>query len=308
MARTVKKIIEEDKEKADLGVDMPIEDDIVDETAAAGDQSPTPEETAEDLRQQLKEANERTARETERRREAEEAAAKASTTAGTAVQSQIATHETAIAGKITTAKTNLEAIKQQLKQAKTAQDSDAEVDLQDALTNARYELNTAEWEQKQFTTWKEAQNKAPVTAASPYTVREQAWIDSHPEFNTNKRFSRTAKLAAQDALDEGHKQDSEGYINYIESALREEGLLKAVAEPLSGAGDNTTASMAAAPNRTGNGSAAVASKNSKYPFLSPGFRIPPDWVQASEDQGFEDPREYANMRLEEEAKASSGRA
>ena len=308
MARTVKKIEEDDAKKASLGVDEA--ENLIVEDPPADETNPTPEETAEDLKKQLKEANERTARESERRREAEEIAAKASTTAGTAIQSQVATQEAAIEGKITTAQTSLDSIKQQLKQAKAAGDSDAEVELSDALNNARYQLNAAEWEKGNFTRWKEAQLKQPISAdaqKSPYTVKEQAWIDSHPEFGTSKKFSRAAKLLAQEALDEGHKQDSAGYFTYIESGLREDGFLAEEGEPLSGAGSNTngSTSVAAAPNNAANGSVHVVNKNAKYPYIPNGFRIPAEWVQAAKDQEFEDPREYANMRLEDEANQKS---
>lgn len=305
MARTVETIIEDDKDKASLGVD----DDGMDDSGLVDDGSdkgPTPEETAADLRKQLESANARADRETTARKEAETRALTASNTAGNAVQHQIVAQETAIEGKITTAKTNLDSIKAQLKQAKAAQDGDAEVELQDALTNARYELNTAEGEKKNFAAWKENQSKVPVRTenaapSSPYTTKEQAWIDSHPAFTKNKKFSRTAKIAAQEALDEGHKQDSPAYFQYIEDTLKENGLLGTVEEPLSGAG--TTTASAAAPNRSGTGSgSAPVNKNSKYPHLPKGFTIPAEWVQAATDQGFDDVREYANMRLEEESK------
>lgn len=311
MARTVEKILEEDENKASLDTDS---EELVDDTLVVEDDAnkgPTPEETAADLKKQLADANARADREAAGRKEAEAAASKASNAAGNAVQSQIVAQETAIEGKITTAKTNLDSIKSQLKQAKAAGDGDAEVELQDALTNARYELNTAEWEKKNFTTWKETQAKTTPArtepAASPYTVKEQAWIAGHPEFDKNKKFARTAKLAAQEAIDEGHKQDTPSYFQYIEDTLKENGLLGTAEEPLSGAGANTaSASLAAAPNRSGtsNGS-AVVNKNSKYPYIPKNFTIPADWVEAAQNQGFDDPREYANIRLEEESKGRS---
>lgn len=306
MSRTVEKILKDDESKASLGVD---EEEIIVDEDEVENKGPTPEEQVELMKKERDEANARADREAASRREAEERAESAATSAGTAVQSQIATHEAAIESKIGAAKTNLESIKQQLKQAKTAGDSDAEVELQDALTNARYELNSAEWEKKNFATWKEGQKTKPAADTekkSPYTTKEQAWIDAHPDFNKNPKFARMAKGAASAAL-EYHKQDSPGYFKYIEDMLEEYGLMGAKDEKddaLSGAGDNlASSSTAAAPNRDGNGSVAAVNKNSKYPYVPKGFTIPADWVQASQDQGFDDPREYANMRLEDEAKA-----
>ena len=308
MPRTVEKIMKDDEDKASLGVN---EEEIVvggeQETDETADKGPTPEEQVALMKKERDEAIARADQEAAGRREAEERAESAATSAGTAVQSQIATHEAAIESKISAAKTSLESIKQQLKQAKAAGDGDAEVDLQDALTNARYELNTAEWEKKNFNTWKEGQKTrqpaAETEKKSPYTAKEQAWIAAHPEFDKNPKFSRMAKGAASAAL-EFHKQDSPGYFKYIEDMLEEYGLLNAQEEPLSGAGDTkTTASTAAAPNRDGSGAPAGPNKNSKYPYVPKGFTIPADWVQAAQDQGFDDPREYANMRLEDEAKS-----
>lgn len=307
MKRTPESIEKEDEKKAALGEDETLVDEQQDKEAPT---APTPDETVAALTKKLSEANARADRESAARVDAEAAAATASANAGSAVQSKIAIQKTAMEGKIGAAKTNLDAIKQQLKQAKLAQDGDAEVELQDALTNARYELNVAEWEQKQFTVWEETQAKRPAATAEsklPYTAKEQAWIDAHPDFVKSKKFSRIAKVAAQEALDEGHKQDSDGYFKYIEDTLQESGLMSAAEEPLSGAGTNNSTSMAAAPNRTGTGDAPPVGKNAKYPFIPSGYRIPADWVQAAQDQGFDDPREYANMRLEEESKPGMSR-
>lgn len=311
--RTVEKLIEDDEDKLTVGADDAGDSsvDSGDKTDLQTDTGPTPEEVAADLKKQLEDERAKSAREAKRAEEAEARAATASTTAGTAVQSQIVAQEQAIDGKITTAKTNLDSIKQQLKQARAAGDSDAEIDLQDAMTNARYELNSAEWEKKNFATWKEQQVKRPVDTAaapaSPYTTKERAWIASHPEFDSNKKFSRIAKVAAQEALDEGCKQDSSAYFEFIENALKESGLLSEEGDPISEAGKQTSTSTAAAPNRSGNGSAPIVNKNSKYPYVPNGFRIPADWVEAAQNQGFDDPREYANDRLKLEAEEKANR-
>ena len=246
MARTVEKILEDDDKKPALVTDEGADETLIEETG------PTPEEAAADLRKQLEAANARADREARAREDAETRANNASASAGNAVQAQITTQETAIEGKISLAKTNLESIKAQLKQARQAGDSDAEIDLQDAMTNARYELNTAEWEKKNFAAWKEDQAKrtTKVEASSPYTAKEQAWISSHPEFGTSKKFARVAKSAAADALEEGLKQDSDKYFQYIEDALTEMKLLKPETvddEPLSGAGASTATAAATGP-------------------------------------------------------------
>lgn len=318
MPRTVAKILKDDEGKADPQVTreeleaLSSEDEefpVVDNTKKQVDDTPTAEETVAKLQKDLAEEKAARLRETANRREAEERVASANAATNNAAQAQIITHEAAIDSKINAAKTNLDSIKTQLKTAKATGDGDAEVELQDALTNARYELNTAEWDKKNFNAWKANQENVSRQAAaapkSPYTIKEQAWIDAHPEFQTNKKFARLAKMVAQEALDEGHKQDSVGYFNYIENGMKEGGFSPDGEDPLSEAGRNTntnTTSLAAAPSRDGNGRSAPVRKNKDYPHIPDGFRIPPDWVQASKDQDFDDPREYANMRLEEENK------
>lgn len=304
MARTAESIQKDDENKVDL--EKP--EDIVDEgQQTKPDAGPTPEEVAADLRKQLEDANARADREAEARRVAEENTGAAVNKQRASFQNEIVTRETAIASKIDAAKTKLDSTKQQLKQAKSAGDSDAEVELQDALTNARYELNAAEWEKNQFTAWKtnaekQAQN-APQGSqrTSPYTDAEQAWISRHPEFNSSKKFARLAKLAAQEARDEGHAQDSKGYFDYIEGALKEDGLL-GTKDPTSGADNAGAASTATPPNRNGAaGGPVIVNKNSKYPYIPKGFTVPKEWVDAANDQGFDDPLEYANERIKIES-------
>jgi len=322
MPRNVKTILEEDKKKATLGGEeehlnegavgdedgILIEGEEEDKEKKTGsDKKKAAEDEAAELRKQLAAEKARAEREAARADDAEARATTADTKAKSALDQQIQTRESEIDAKISNAKTNLDSIKQQLKTARAAGDTDAEVDLQDAMTNARYELNAAEWEKKNFATWKTNQQKtsersSETDTTSPYTVKERAWIKQHPEFNTNKKFARIAKVAAQEARDEGLAQDSSAYFSYIEDALKDAGLLEGGEEPLSGAGENTstTTSVAAAPKNDG-GQKTTTGPNPKYPFIPRGFRIPSDWVQAATDQGFEDPREYANMRLENEA-------
>jgi hypothetical protein len=313
MPRTVKNILEEDEKKPAIDTTGGADDDndgiLVEDgegQLVVEDKKPSAEEEAIALREQLKKAREETQAESARANEAEKMAGNASAQAKDAFQQQIVTRDSEIDAKVAGAKTALDSVKHQLKQARASGDTDAEVELTDAMTDARYALNAAEWEKKNFSTWKENQKKIAVQQpaaepASPYTAKELAWIKDNPEFNTNKKFARLAKFAAEEARQEGLKQDSPAYFNYIESALQEHGLLSEAAEPLSGAGTNVRTSVAAAPQRNGGQSPTVGA-NKKYPSIPSGFRIPADWVQASEDQGFEDPREYANIRLEEEAR------
>jgi len=316
MPRTVQAIEEADKAKANLGVDDELESIDVDDLAAEKppvDKGPTPEEVAADLKKQLEDKDRELAQERVRANEADARANAAGAATNTARQNQIATQEQAVLSRAAAAKTTLESVKQQLKQAKAAGDGDAEVDLQDAMAEARYELNAAEWEKNQFAKWKEQQEKAPPqTAETPsrYTAAEQKWLDAHPEFHTDKKFARMTKILAAEALDEGHKQDSKAFFTYVENGLRENGFLNE-SDPTSGAGDDvktkTSTSTGAPPMRSGNVTPTVAKPNPKYPFLTKGFVIPKEWVEAAKDQGFDDVLEYANSRLEIEEQDKSRR-
>lgn len=338
MPRDVKKILEDDARKPTApGVEEPddilIDDEgghVVDDDVAAkpaaddkgkGKAKPSSDDEATKLRAELKKAQDRAAAEAIRADEAEKRAGAEATKVKSAYEQQIVARDNEIDSKIATAKTSLESIKQQLKQARATNDTDAEVELQDAMTDARYALNAADWEKKNFTTWKENQKKIAEQQparqdndASPYTAKERRWIADHPEFNSNKRFARIAKAAAGQARDEENlPQDSAAYFEFIENALKEEGFLADDDDPTSGAGDNAprkvSTSTGAAPQKSGSSTPPVG-KNAKYPNIPSGYRIPPDWVAAAEEQGFEGREgllEYTNMRLEEEAKGTPQR-
>lgn len=305
MPRNVQKIIEDDANKADLGVDETVDAGTPPPPEKTG---PTPEEVASDLRKQLEDATKTLSEERTLREQAEARVGKERNNAHSAQVAQIASVETAVANKISAAKTNLASIKQQMKLAKANGDSDAEVDLAEELANARFVLNNAEWEKNNFENWKIAREQQPKEAPvqenkSPYTRAEQDWIARHPEFNKNKRFSTLSKTAAQEARDAGHAQDSKAYFNAIESTLKEFGFLGGETDPTSGADDPPPSTFTATPpNRSGNGATPPQrGPDPKYPFLPKNFTIPKEWVQAAADQEFDDPREYANLRLEQEA-------
>ena len=311
MPRDVNTIEEEDKNKLELGADDALVDIEIDTTGevAKTKSELSPDEVAADLRKQIAERDATLAVERRKREEAEARAGRADGAASDARATQVAAQERAIKDRVAAAKTKLESVKQQLKQAKASQDDDAEVELSDAMAEARYELNAAAWEEGQFAKWKETQAQAPQrttqTNNSPYTEAEQAWIEEHPEFYSNKKFARLTKVLAAEALEEGHKQDSRAFFNFVENGLRENGFL--TKDPTSETNEmvdaraSTSTSTATPPNRTGNGNASPPRTGGKYPFLPKGFTVPRDWVQAAQDQGFDDPLEYANMRLEIEA-------
>ena len=311
MSRTVQQIEEDDETKADLGADG-LEGIQID--TLGGKDTLSAEDVAADLKKQLEAKDAQLLEERKLREEVEARATKSAGDANTSRQAQIASQEQAIKDRVTTAATKLESVKQQLKQAKAAGDGDNEVELSDAMAEARYELNAAKWEEGNFSRWKEQQKEAAPaaqvqTSGARYTAAEQAWLDKHPEFYTNKKFARVTKVLAAEALEEGHRQDSRGFFDYVESGLREEGLVDD--DPTSGSDPipkKTSTSVGTPPNRSGNGAAPIAPANKKYPYIPKGYTVPREWVEAAKDQGFDDPLEYANSRLEIEATERSGRA
>ena len=123
MPRTVQAIEEADKAKANLGVDDELESIDVDDLAAEKppvDKGPTPEEVAADLKKQLEDKDRELAQERVRANEADARANAAGAATNTARQNQIATQEQAVLSRAAAAKTTLESVKQQLKQAKAA--------------------------------------------------------------------------------------------------------------------------------------------------------------------------------------------
>lgn len=269
-----------------------------------------------DLKRQLAEKDEQLTREREGRRVAEANRVKADNNAGAARTSQVQSQKQAILNRLDAAQTKLDSAKVQYKQALAAGDTDQAVELQDIMTSARYELNAADWEKKRFETWEtseaakaEARIKNPelTEGTQEYTRPEQEWIDAHPQFYTDTKFARFTKVLAAEALEKKIRQDSPAFFRFIEEGLTEEGFsLSSNASKLNGArsnGKGNSTSTAAPVDRSGTtgGTPTIKPADAKYPFIPKGFNIPKEWVQAATDQGFDDVREYVNMRLEDEA-------
>ena len=103
-----------------------------------------------------------------------------------------------------------------------------QADLMEAHTAAVYALKGVEGAKAHFDNWKEKQKTAPkqqpVTNSGAVSEAGQKWIDSHPRFNTDRRYRRIAEGAHLEYERTGKSLDTPEYFKFIEEALHEEGL------------------------------------------------------------------------------------
>lgn len=94
-----------------------------------------------------------------------------------------------------------------------------------SLSNARI----VEAERGKLALEDEAKNHRPVavqsvtdpveTMAGSLSPRSASWVRSHPDYARDPRLTRQMVRAHEDAIDEGHAPDSDGYFGFIETKL-----------------------------------------------------------------------------------------
>lgn len=268
---------------------------------------PTPEETVLDLKKQLEAANTERQAALDRANRAEKDRTEAHGKVHTAVDDQVRAQEMQISSMIDASTIRLSALRTQIKEAKETGNVDREVELIEEMADAKLQLNAANWNKTQLENWKtqrEAARKAPQQEQSggKFSPKEQDWIERNPRFNSDPDYRLVVIGAANQALERGFKQDSDEFFNHINSAVGR--LQPAVRADAREDRDTDPTSIAAPPSRNGanGGVTHRPNHNAKWPYIPQGFKIPADWVEAAKYQGFDDPREYANIRLEEQAK------
>lgn len=287
--------IEQDGNQADTGTD---------------DKQPSPEDAIAKLQKQLEESNREREVALERAVRAEKDHKESSNTVLTEVETRVRAQEAQITGMIETAKIKLASLKTQYASARENNDADREYDINLEIADTQLQLRSAEWNKNQLDTWKtqraEALKVQPTAhPQGQFSQKEQAWISSHPKFNTDQDYRAVVIGAAQIALAKGIRHDSEEYFTHMDAALGR--LYPAVSADEPQDRTQSQTSTAAPPSRSGVNGIGAHKPNfkAKYPYIPNGFKIPADWVQTAKDLNFDDPAEYANYRLEEQAKEKS---
>lgn len=202
-------------------------DDVVTQKDAdepqVDEKQPTPEETIEQLKAQIADKDSAIEKERARAETAERERHASDNKVKTAEVDAVTTRESAYVLAIDKTKGDLESAKRELKEALAGGDTDAVVEAQDKINDARYHLNRIGDEKKVFEKWKETQSKVTSKENNGVSPKAQEWIDEHPQFNTNKRYKAVAIAAHEEAIEKGCRADSKAYFDHIDGALEEMG-------------------------------------------------------------------------------------
>lgn len=135
-----------------------------------------------------------------------------------AQEEQVETALAAYEGQVKTLREQYQAALDAGQTAKAAEINDAMIEARMNIQNAK---NYKAWVENQ-----KAQVKAqPVQPQQPvYTARTQAWIDAHPQYNTDNKFRMKCQAADADAVAEGIERDTPEYFAHVERFV---GLAKA---------------------------------------------------------------------------------
>lgn len=215
--------------------DVDIEHDGAEESAAvvAAPRKQKDDPLAE-MRKQMDEAEKLAKEEREKRISAENerdaARNQVNTTKENLAKSEkekIDAQELAISNRVESAKAELVNAKNAwIEAVDTGKPAAVQADLQEKIAEATYKLKGAESAKTHFDTWRENQKNKPAAKAADdgMTPAARSWVDSHPRYNTDKKYRRTAIAAHEDALDDGVKADSDEYFRRINKALVDAGL------------------------------------------------------------------------------------
>jgi hypothetical protein len=186
-----------------------------------------------ELRKNQESAERALADEKERRlaaeRERDTARAQVNATRDTLTKAEsekVVAQEAAILNRVETAKAEVENAERALEEAiDTGKPAKEQIALQKKLAEAVYKQKGAEGAKAHFDNWKEKEKNKPQvkTANDDMSPKAREWVDSHPKFNTDKKYKRIAVAAHEDAIEDGVPADSSEYFRRINSALAEAG-------------------------------------------------------------------------------------
>lgn len=254
-----------DKERAGESIEEPEIAAIAPEPAPEPKAEPeVPPEIAE-LKAQLE--AERAAR---KREEAARAAAEADAgryrdSAASQQQTLHDAHLTAVSRAIEATESKLGSLKQSYAVAMQNGDYAALADIQvqmasEAARKFQLESGKAQLEQQRSAPQPQMQN-------DQFTPRTRAWLDKHPDVLSDRRSQLRAAAAHNEALADGHIQDSDAYFDFIEQKL---GYKQAQQTPAAPPQQQRQPSYAAAPSRPEGGANRVT--NAKELKMTPHMR------------------------------------
>lgn len=225
MAARKERVTESTSIDEDIPPQIPANDaprDMSQTQDASQDSSPAPEEVIEKLKAEMAKKDEALSAERTAREYAEKESRIATGKATAATTDAVSQRETAYVMAIDKTQGDLDTAKRALKEALAGSDSDAVVDAQEAIADAKYHLNRVTDEKRIFDNWKE-QEASRVAQPAPqqgrYSAAAQKWIDDHPLFNSDAGYNKKALMAEAEARADGITPDSVAYFRHINAAV-----------------------------------------------------------------------------------------
>lgn len=222
-------------------LDIPADKDVT--LAAEGakkTEAPAESDELKQLRSKLADAEKNQAvkdkqltEERERRITAEKNNQESVKKASSSFDTMVAEATSARDGAINAATANLSALKREWLEARESGDAALEVELHDKIAQARFALEAASLDKRNFDVWKKQQEAArkkqdeqakQTTSTQQYTASEQAWIDAHPRFIDDEEYKQVAIGAHNVALSKGIKADTPAYYEHLNKTLKRYGL------------------------------------------------------------------------------------
>lgn len=184
-----------------------------------------PEQMLAESRKALERSEAELAATRTRESEARTQAARARDEAARANMGRASDRAAAVASAIEAAKADITSAKIAKRTAREAGDIDAEMAADEMLSSALYRQNQATGELN----WINQQARQPAPTGDQGNRAEQdkptpaaqAWMDSHPRFNTDRNYRATALGAHTEALRAGKTLGSQEYVDYIDQMVEE---------------------------------------------------------------------------------------
>lgn len=185
------------------------------------EQSSTSLQDIEEMKRNL--AAERTARqaaearETDLRRSHQETTQRLQTETDVRFRAQ----EESVASALTTLETQAKSLREQYQAALDAGNSAKASEINELWMEVKIEQKQAKSAKAQIDAIKTQprQAAAPAPAANGRSAKAQAWIDSHPEYNTDQRFQHKVQAAHSEALADGMQVDSDDYFDFVNTKM-----------------------------------------------------------------------------------------
>lgn len=105
------------------------------------------------------------------------------------------------------------------KAALESSDSQAVVDAQEKLAEAKYLNSELKKNKIGFEQWEKQQEEIAKQPKNTMTQETQSWIDRNPRFNTDQEFKTEATSAHYAAINRGIRADSPAYFEFIDKRI-----------------------------------------------------------------------------------------